>query len=159
MYLWSVEDLSRFRYLLLLCRFLHDLDKEMSFQEASRDAGITAGGVYAGKILDQALDSQKISLEGMDYLNILTTVFSQVWNEPTHLVAYRFVRIHLHSSTSSSSSSWSPISMFLRSTIHSWWLEGHHYCCSKFCFRDSRLEDTVFCIPMTFYLPRLLHNP
>ncbi|KAG6552860.1 hypothetical protein Mapa_005515 [Marchantia paleacea] len=66
--------------------FLHDLDKEMSFKEASRDAGITAGGVYAGKILDQALESQKMSLEGMDYLNILTTVFSQLRsNDNSHL--------------------------------------------------------------------------
>ncbi|KAL3684666.1 hypothetical protein R1sor_002688 [Riccia sorocarpa] len=56
--------------------FVHNLDMDTTFREASREAGIPAGGVYAGKILDEALESQKMSLEGMDYLNILTNVFA-----------------------------------------------------------------------------------
>ncbi|CAM6083172.1 unnamed protein product [Calypogeia fissa] len=57
--------------------FVHNLSERKSFEDAAREAGISAEAVSAAKILDQALESQKMSVDRMDYFSILTSVFSQ----------------------------------------------------------------------------------
>lgn len=64
-------------------RFVHNLSESKSFEQASREAGISAGGVCAAKVLDQALESQEMSVDRMDYFSILTTVFGQVCLRPS----------------------------------------------------------------------------
>lgn len=50
----------------------------MSFEQASRDFGLSDETVQAGKLLDKAMESQDLSLERTNYLSILSNVFSKV---------------------------------------------------------------------------------
>jgi pyrimidine operon attenuation protein/uracil phosphoribosyltransferase len=63
-------------------RCVHNLKEKESFEEAAREVGISTGGISAARLLDQALESQKISVDRMDYFSILTSVFSQVCKRP-----------------------------------------------------------------------------
>jgi WASH complex subunit 7 len=51
--------------------------KNISFELASKDLGMSPETVQAGKLLDTALETQNMSLDGTNYFNILVNVFSQ----------------------------------------------------------------------------------
>lgn len=53
--------------------------KTTSFELSSKDLGMGAEAVQAGKILDAAIESQNVSVDGTNYFNILVNVFSQVY--------------------------------------------------------------------------------
>lgn len=52
--------------------------KNTSFELASKNLGMAPEAVRAGKLLDAALESQNMSVDGTGYFNILVNVFSQV---------------------------------------------------------------------------------
>jgi len=51
--------------------------KNISFELASKDLGMSPETIQAGKLLDTALETQNMSLDGTNYFNILVNVFSQ----------------------------------------------------------------------------------
>jgi WASH complex subunit 7 len=55
--------------------------KNISFELASKDLGMSPETIQAGKLLDTALETQNMSLDGTNYFNILVNVFSQVGHQ------------------------------------------------------------------------------
>jgi len=84
---WKLQ-LYRFVY-TLQCNTEHSFGsgsfvqegKNISFELASKDLGMSPETIQAGKLLDTALETQNMSLDGTNYFNILVNVFSQVGHQ------------------------------------------------------------------------------